>query len=70
MILFGELAEHGGNVAVSVKKENGKAVGLETWKCLKIKLLNQLNQAINQNNPCSTGFFLLRILIFCTFFEV
>jgi len=29
MILFGELAEHGGNVAVSVKKENGKAVGLK-----------------------------------------
>ena len=28
MILFGELADHGGNVAVSVKKENGKAVGL------------------------------------------
>ncbi|ANF81726.1 ATP-dependent Clp protease ATP-binding subunit ClpA [Acinetobacter sp. NCu2D-2] len=28
MILFGELAENGGNVAVSVKKENGKAVGL------------------------------------------
>jgi len=28
MILFGELAEHGGNVAVSVKKENGKAIGL------------------------------------------
>ena len=29
MILFGELADHGGNVAVSVKKENGKAVGLK-----------------------------------------
>ena len=29
MILFGELAEHGGNVGVSVKKENGKAVGLK-----------------------------------------
>ena len=29
MILFGELAEHGGNVAVSVKKDNGKAVGLK-----------------------------------------
>ena len=29
MILFGELAEHGGNVAVSVKKENGKVVGLK-----------------------------------------
>ncbi|MFZ0332219.1 MAG: ATP-dependent Clp protease ATP-binding subunit ClpA [Acinetobacter bohemicus] len=29
MILFGELAEHGGNVAVSVKQENGKAVGLK-----------------------------------------
>ncbi|SDY06776.1 ATP-dependent Clp protease ATP-binding subunit ClpA [Acinetobacter kyonggiensis] len=29
MILFGELAEHGGNVAVSVKKENGKPVGLK-----------------------------------------
>ncbi len=29
MILFGELAEHGGNVAVSVKKENGQAVGLK-----------------------------------------
>ncbi|MDV2468280.1 ATP-dependent Clp protease ATP-binding subunit ClpA [Acinetobacter chinensis] len=29
MILFGELAEHGGNVAVSVKKEDGKAVGLK-----------------------------------------
>jgi ATP-dependent Clp protease ATP-binding subunit ClpA len=29
MILFGELAEHGGNVAVSVKKENGKATGLK-----------------------------------------
>ncbi len=29
MILFGELAENGGNVAVSVKKENGKAVGLK-----------------------------------------
>ena len=29
MILFGELAEHGGNVAVSVRKENGKAVGLK-----------------------------------------
>ncbi|MFV5463946.1 AAA family ATPase, partial [Acinetobacter sp. 207] len=29
MILFGELAEQGGNVAVSVKKENGKAVGLK-----------------------------------------
>ena len=28
MILFGDLAEHGGNVAVKVKKENGKAVGL------------------------------------------
>lgn len=29
MILFGELAENGGNVAVSVKKEDGKAVGLK-----------------------------------------
>ncbi len=29
MILFGELAEHGGNVAASVKNENGKAVGLK-----------------------------------------
>ena len=29
MILFGELADHGGNVAVSVKKEDGKAVGLK-----------------------------------------
>jgi ATP-dependent Clp protease ATP-binding subunit ClpA len=29
MILFGELADHGGNVAVSVKKENGKATGLK-----------------------------------------
>ena len=29
MILFGELAEHGGNVAVSVKQENGTAVGLK-----------------------------------------
>ena len=29
MILFGELAESGGNVSVSVKKENGKAVGLK-----------------------------------------
>jgi ATP-dependent Clp protease ATP-binding subunit ClpA len=29
MILFGELAEHGGNVAVTVKKEQGKAVGLK-----------------------------------------
>ena len=29
MILFGELADYGGNVAVSVKKENGKAVGLK-----------------------------------------
>jgi len=29
MILFGELAEHGGNVAVSVKMENGEAVGLK-----------------------------------------
>lgn len=29
MILFGELAAQGGNVAVSVKKENGKEVGLE-----------------------------------------
>jgi ATP-dependent Clp protease ATP-binding subunit ClpA len=29
MILFGELADNGGNVAVSVKKENGKAVGLK-----------------------------------------
>ena len=29
MILFGELAGHGGNVAVSVKNENGKAVGLK-----------------------------------------
>lgn len=28
MILFGELADHGGNVAVSVKKEDGKEVGL------------------------------------------
>ena len=29
MILFGELAENGGNVSVSVKKENGKAIGLK-----------------------------------------
>ena len=29
MILFGELAENGGNVSVSVKKENGKSVGLK-----------------------------------------
>ena len=29
MILFGELADHGGNVAVSVKTEKGKAVGLK-----------------------------------------
>lgn len=29
MILFGELAEHGGNVAVSVKTEDGKQVGLK-----------------------------------------
>ena len=29
MILFGEWADHGGNVAVSVKKENGKATGLK-----------------------------------------
>lgn len=29
MILFGELATQGGNVAVSVKKENGKEIGLE-----------------------------------------
>ncbi|MHA3061387.1 ATP-dependent Clp protease ATP-binding subunit ClpA [Acinetobacter sp. ANC 4636] len=29
MILFGELAEYGGNVAVTVKKENGKDVGLQ-----------------------------------------
>ena len=29
MILFGELAEHGGNVAVSVKTEDGKDVGLK-----------------------------------------
>ena len=29
MILFGELAEHGGNAAVSVKTENGKDVGLK-----------------------------------------
>jgi ATP-dependent Clp protease ATP-binding subunit ClpA len=29
MILFGELAEHGGNVAVSVKTENGKDIGLK-----------------------------------------
>lgn len=29
MILFGELAENGGNVAVTVKKDNGKAVGLQ-----------------------------------------
>lgn len=29
MILFGELADHGGNVAVSVKNEDGKAVGLK-----------------------------------------
>ncbi|MBF7687688.1 ATP-dependent Clp protease ATP-binding subunit ClpA [Acinetobacter rathckeae] len=28
MILFGELAEHGGNVAVSVKSEHGKDIGL------------------------------------------
>ncbi|EPF73572.1 ATP-dependent Clp protease ATP-binding subunit ClpA [Acinetobacter rudis] len=29
MILFGELADHGGNVAVSVKTENGQSVGLK-----------------------------------------
>ncbi|WP_111891214.1 ATP-dependent Clp protease ATP-binding subunit ClpA [Acinetobacter sp. MB5] len=29
MILFGELAEYGGNVAVTVKKEDGKDVGLQ-----------------------------------------
>lgn len=29
MILFGELAENGGNVAVTAKKENGKCVGLK-----------------------------------------
>ncbi len=29
MILFGELAEHGGNVACFCEKENGKAVGLK-----------------------------------------
>lgn len=29
MILFGELAENGGNVAVTVKKDNGKAIGLQ-----------------------------------------
>lgn len=29
MILFGELAENGGNVSVSVKKESGKSVGLK-----------------------------------------
>ena len=29
MILFGELAENGGNVAVTVKKEKGKAIGLK-----------------------------------------
>ena len=29
MILFGELAENGGNVSVTAKKENGKAVGLK-----------------------------------------
>lgn len=29
MILFGELAENGGNVVVSVKKEHGQAVGLK-----------------------------------------
>lgn len=29
MILFGELADHGGNVAVSVKTENGQPVGLK-----------------------------------------
>ena len=29
MILFGELADNGGNVAVSVRKESGKAVGLK-----------------------------------------
>ena len=28
MILFGELADHGGNVAVTAKKENGKSIGL------------------------------------------
>ena len=28
MILFGELADHGGNVTVSVKKEHGKVIGL------------------------------------------
>lgn len=29
MILFGELAEYGGNVAVTVKKEDGKDIGLQ-----------------------------------------
>ena len=29
MILFGELADNGGNVSVTVRKENGKAVGLK-----------------------------------------
>jgi ATP-dependent Clp protease ATP-binding subunit ClpA len=29
MILFGELADNGGNVSVSVRKENGQAVGLK-----------------------------------------
>ncbi|MDQ8935819.1 ATP-dependent Clp protease ATP-binding subunit ClpA [Acinetobacter rudis] len=29
MILFGELADHGGNVAVTVKTENGQSVGLK-----------------------------------------
>lgn len=29
MILFGELADHGGNVAVSVKMENDQAIGLK-----------------------------------------
>ncbi|WOE32133.1 MULTISPECIES: ATP-dependent Clp protease ATP-binding subunit ClpA [unclassified Acinetobacter] len=29
MILFGELAEHGGNVAVSVKTEKGQVIGLK-----------------------------------------
>jgi ATP-dependent Clp protease ATP-binding subunit ClpA len=29
MILFGELADHGGNVAVTVKTENGQSIGLK-----------------------------------------
>ena len=36
MILFGELAENGGNVAVTVKKEKGKSIDAlfrEEFKC-------------------------------------